>query len=83
MSDLTKMKLVKKILETEMANRESAIKANPADKKHIAPELDELHLAYVKLFIVDSTSSSFDQYYNTGFKDGLEHRTLKCKCGKN
>tara|TARA_R110000822_G_scaffold122538_1_gene256674 strand:- start:1224 stop:1451 length:228 start_codon:yes stop_codon:yes gene_type:complete len=30
-----------------------------------------------------SVSGSFSEWYSNGFKDGLAHRTLKCKCGKN
>ena len=30
-----------------------------------------------------NVSGSFSEWYNNGFKDGLAHRTLKCKCGKN
>jgi hypothetical protein len=29
------------------------------------------------------TSGSFSDWYNKGFKDGLAHRSLKCKCGNN
>lgn len=29
-----------------------------------------------------NVSGSFTDGYNKGFKDGLDHRTLKCKCGK-
>ena len=32
--------------------------------------------------LLDSVSGSFTEWYNNGFKDGVAHRTLKCKCGK-
>lgn len=30
-----------------------------------------------------NVSGSFYDWHNGGFKDGLAHRSLKCKCGKN
>ena len=37
----------------------------------------------VKNCSIPDVSGSFSEWYNNGFKNGLEHRTLKCKCGKN
>jgi len=31
----------------------------------------------------DIVKGSFSDWYQKGFKDGLLHRSLKCRCGKN
>lgn len=38
--------------------------------------------AVKKQLTIPVVRGSFSDWYNNGFKDGLEHRTLKCKCGK-
>ena len=38
--------------------------------------------AVKQILVLFNVSGSFTDGYNKGFKDGLDHRTLKCKCGK-
>ncbi len=44
-------------------------------ENHITKVVEDLNIPDV--------SGSFSEWYNNGFKDGLAHRTIKCKCGKN
>ena len=48
----------------------------------ILEELTELNIGLVKLIGIHDVSGSFSDWYTRGFKDGLDHRSLKCKCGK-
>jgi len=77
------MEKLKKILEAEIAQRKLAMKHNPLNKAEIAEELDELNQGLVKLFAIPDVSGSFSDWYNRGFKDGLDNRSLKCRCGNN
>jgi hypothetical protein len=48
--------------------------------RHNAKEL--AHTLLDEYLQAINVSGSFADGYDKGFKDGLEHRTLKCKCGK-
>ena len=55
---------------------------NQGAYKDVSKKFEELRKR-VKLFAIPDVSGSFSDWYNRGFKDGLDHRSLKCRCGNN